>query len=48
MSKNTLHVLMGIYLVLAGLAAFGLSFPFSNYITGAVAVVAGVLFFTHK
>jgi len=46
--KKLSILLLGIYLILAGLAAFGLGFPFYNYIMGAIAIVGGVFFFIDK
>jgi len=48
MSKRFPFILLAVFLILAGLSAFGLSFSYLNYLTGAVALVAGVLFLFHK
>jgi len=45
MPKNLKYYLLGVYLILAGLAAFGLTFPYFGFIMGVIAIVAGILFF---
>lgn len=39
---------IGLFFVLAGLAAFGVSIPFANYLTGIFGVVGGVLYLLDK
>jgi hypothetical protein len=42
--KRFAILLLTIYLILAGLMALGVSFPYLNLIVGVIAIVAGVLF----
>lgn len=46
--KNLTTILLAVYLILAGLAAFGVGFPFMGEITGGVAIVAGVLYLLNR
>jgi hypothetical protein len=46
--KKLSIILLAVYLILAGLAAFGLNVSWLNYVMGALAIVAGVLFFIDK
>jgi len=48
MTKRLRYILLAVFLILAGLGYFGVSFPFYDYITGGVAIVAGVLFLIQK
>jgi len=38
------NILLAIYLILAGLAAFGVNIPFANIIMGICALAAGIIF----
>lgn len=38
------EVLLSVYLILAGLAAFGFNLPFANIIMGICALGAGIIF----
>lgn len=38
------YILLSIYLILAGLAAFGVNIPFVNIIMGICALGAGIIF----
>jgi len=38
------NILLAIYLILAGLAAFGVNIPFANIIMGICALIAGIIF----
>jgi len=42
-TKNLGDLLLAIFLILVGLAGFGLAFPFMDVITAVVALVAGVM-----
>lgn len=42
MSKNA-SLLLAITMILFGLSTLGVSFPFMNYIIGALAIATGVL-----
>jgi uncharacterized membrane protein HdeD (DUF308 family) len=46
--KNLSTLLLAVYLILAGLAALGVSFPFMGTIIGVVALVAGVLYLLNR
>jgi len=46
--KNLANILLAVFLILYGLSAFRVSFPFMEMITGACAVVAGILFLIKK
>jgi uncharacterized membrane protein HdeD (DUF308 family) len=46
--KKLSVILLAVYLILAGLVAFGLKIPWVNYIMGSIAIVAGVFFFIDK
>ena len=46
--KNLKRILLAVFLILAGLAALGVAFPFSNVILGICGVVAGVLHLLQK
>jgi hypothetical protein len=48
MFKRLRYILLAVFLILVGLGYFHLSFPYYDFITGAVAVVAGVLFLIQK
>ena len=37
-------ILLSVYLILAGLAAFGVNIPFANVIMGLCALAAGIIF----
>lgn len=38
------NILLSIYLILAGLAAFNVSIPFANVVMGICALGAGIIF----
>ena len=42
-SRSLGLLLLGIYLVLVGLAAFGLRLPYASVIQGLLALIAGIL-----
>ena len=42
-NKNLGDLLLGIFLILAGLGYFGLAIPFAEFILGALGLIAGVL-----
>jgi hypothetical protein len=42
-SQKTGIWLLGIWLILAGLVAFGLSFPYAKEVAGGLAIAAGVM-----
>jgi hypothetical protein len=42
--RNLGNILLAIYLILAGLAAFGVAIPFANVVMGVCAIVAGIIF----
>lgn len=44
MPKNLANILLAVFLILTGLAAFKISFPFMEPIIGVCAIIAGVLF----
>ena len=46
--KNLAHIVLAVYLILAGLAAFKFSFPFMEIIIGVCAILAGILFLINK
>ena len=46
--KNLKWLLLGIYLIVAGLMLLGVAFPFSNVIAGVCALIAGVLFLINR
>ncbi len=46
--KNLKRILLAVFLILAGLQAFGVGFPFSNLILGISGIVAGVLHLLQK
>lgn len=41
--KNLKWLLLGIYLILAGLMALGVNFPYLSVIAGVCALIAGIL-----
>lgn len=41
-------ILLGIYLILAGLMLLGVSFSFANVIAGVCALIAGILFIINR
>lgn len=43
-NRNLGSILLAIYLILAGLAAFGVTFPFADIIMGICALGAGIIF----
>jgi hypothetical protein len=42
-NRNLGNILLAVYLILAGLAAFGVVIPFANIITGICALGAGII-----
>jgi hypothetical protein len=42
-TKNLGDLLLGIFLILAGLGYFGVAIPFADFLLGALGLVAGVL-----
>jgi hypothetical protein len=42
--RNLGNILLAIYLILAGLAAFGVAIPYANIVMGVCAIVAGLIF----
>jgi hypothetical protein len=46
--KNLKWLLLGIYLIVAGLMALGVNFPFASVIAGVCALIAGVLFILNR
>ncbi len=43
-NKRLGYILLSIYLIMAGLAAFGVNIPFANVIVGICALGAGIIF----
>lgn len=43
-NRNLGFILLSVYLILAGLVALGVSFPFLNIIMGVCAIIAGIIF----
>lgn len=46
--RNLKWLLLGVYLILSGLAALGVSFPLLGVIAGVCALIAGVLFIINR
>jgi len=46
--KNLKWLLLGIYLIVAGLMMLGVSFPLANVIAGVCGLIAGVLFIINR
>ncbi len=46
--KHLGNILLAIYLILAGLAAFGLTIPFANLVMGICALGAGLLLLLNR
>ncbi len=46
--KNLTTILLAVYLILAGLAALGVSFPLMGTVTGLVALATGVLYLVNR
>lgn len=46
--KNLKWILLGVYLIIAGLALLGVSFPFGDVIAGVCALIAGILFIINR
>ncbi len=46
--KNLKWLLLGIYLVIAGLMSLGVNFPLASVIAGVCALIAGVLFILNR
>lgn len=43
-NRNLGNILLAIYLILAGLAAFNVNIPYANIIMGICALAAGIIF----
>jgi len=43
-NRDTAYILLAIYLILAGLAALGISLPILTVIMGICAILAGIIF----
>ena len=43
-NRNLGNILLAIYLILAGLAAFNINIPYANIIMGVCALAAGIIF----
>lgn len=48
LDRNIGYILLAVYLILAGLAALGASFPLANIIMGICALIAGILFLIYR
>lgn len=46
--KNLKWLLLGIYLIVAGLGMLGVGIPFADVIGGVCALIAGVLFILNR
>lgn len=46
--KNLKWILLGIYLIVAGLMLLGVNVPFANVVAGVCALIAGVLFILNR
>ena len=46
--RNLKWILLGIYLIIAGLMMLGVSFPLAATIAGVCAIVAGILFILNR
>jgi hypothetical protein len=46
--KNLKWLLLGIYLIIAGLGLLGVAIPFAEVIAGVCALIAGVLFILNR
>lgn len=46
--KNLKWILLGVYLILSGLAALGVSFALASVIAGVCALIAGILFILNR
>lgn len=46
--KSLKWILLGIYLVVAGLMLLGVNFPLANVIAGVCALIAGILFIINR
>ena len=46
--KNLKWLLLGIYLVVAGLMLLGVNFPLASIIAGVCALIAGILFIINR
>lgn len=46
--RNLGNILLAVYLIVAGLVALGVSFPFANIIMGICALLAGILFLLNR
>ncbi len=48
LNKNLAMILLAVYLILAGLAGLGLSFPFLGIISAICALAAGILLLVNR
>jgi uncharacterized membrane protein HdeD (DUF308 family) len=46
--KNLKWLLLGVYLILAGLMLLGVSFSFADVVAGVCALIAGILFVINR
>lgn len=46
--KNLKWLLLGVYLIVAGLMLLGVGFPLANVIGGVCALIAGILFIINR
>lgn len=46
--KNLKWVLLGVYLIIAGLMLLGVNFPLASVIAGVCALIAGILFILNR
>lgn len=46
--KSLKWILLGVYLILSGLAALGVGIPFMEVVIGVCGLVAGVLFVANR
>jgi len=46
--RNLKWLLLGIYLIVAGLMLLGLNFPLASVIAGVSALIAGILFIINR
>jgi len=44
MKKSTLNILLGVYLILAGIIIFAPEVDFLKYVTAVLAIVTGILY----
>ncbi|MBL8091364.1 MAG: hypothetical protein KF758_06325 [Anaerolineales bacterium] len=46
--RNLKWILLGVYLIIAGLSLLGVGFPLGNVIAGVCALIAGILFILNR